>query len=458
MEGYKPGDLICHSDPFAFALNDSKRGMNCDYCFRSTEEPVFDKSSILTDASIRPKPKRCSQCQVLYFCNQECQRNAWQSFHKDECNRLKKCPLQTASLLIARLYIKLKNGGKYGRSKITDEIGGHQRSFDDLEQHDFNIRKDSDRMSMLLVARSMLKNFCPDIFDESNEDDVKLIEEVYGKFAINSFEIVNWQFQSIGAGLYLGPSILDHSCDPDAYVTFNGTSCTVRAAKNIPHNDVKKIFISYVDVGLSKEIRQKQLQEQYYFSCQCNFCVEDKFESSKFEVLDLDKASISNVLSFSQDLLEERLNKKINSESVDVVSKLSKCREILDLQEGVLGKFHLYRMNLLDIGFGYCLDLEMWDEALELGLQLFELNRLYYGETHCDHGDLLFKIAKLYLNKNDLDQGIKWLEKAKKVFEKILDEDHTLWVSLNQQLERAQLEKMYYSRSDRPLVPGSRLY
>lgn len=37
---------------------------------------------------------------------------------------------------------------------------------------------------------------------------------------------------SIGAGIYLGASIIDHSCNPNAVAVFEGTTLYIRALKN----------------------------------------------------------------------------------------------------------------------------------------------------------------------------------------------------------------------------------
>ena len=46
--------------------------------------------------------------------------------------------------------------------------------------------------------------------------------EIFGKVVINSFNIMNNEYQSVGIGLYLGPSVFDHSCSPNATIIFNG--------------------------------------------------------------------------------------------------------------------------------------------------------------------------------------------------------------------------------------------
>ena len=76
------------------------------------------------------------------------------------------------------------------------------------------------------------------IYYDKNE-----VLEIYCRVLINSFNIMNDDYQSIGIGLYLSASVLDHSCDPNATVLFEGKNLILRTIK-----DVKKfedLRISY---------------------------------------------------------------------------------------------------------------------------------------------------------------------------------------------------------------------
>ena len=47
--------------------------------------------------------------------------------------------------------------------------------------------------------------------------------EIYGKLVVNGFEITDDVTKdTIGWGIYLLPSIIDHSCQPNAMVSFQG--------------------------------------------------------------------------------------------------------------------------------------------------------------------------------------------------------------------------------------------
>lgn len=81
---------------------------------------------------------------------------------------------------------------------------------------------------------------------------------------------------SIGTGIYLAASILDHSCKPNAVATFEGPQISIRLIEDIPELDWSKIKISYVDLIDLPETRRADLQNAYYFLCECERCTDPK--------------------------------------------------------------------------------------------------------------------------------------------------------------------------------------
>lgn len=58
---------------------------------------------------------------------------------------------------------------------------------------------------------------------------------------INSFNICNEELNSLGTGIYLAASILDHSCEPNAVAIFDGTTLNLRVTKTMPCLDWNKV-------------------------------------------------------------------------------------------------------------------------------------------------------------------------------------------------------------------------
>ena len=85
---------------------------------------------------------------------------------------------------------------------------------------------------------------------ESDAPDPNYFLECYGRMAINSFNILDDNDDSVGTALYLGPSIMNHSCKPNACVRFeNQKNIVVRALEDMECRDFSQIFISYIGIS-----------------------------------------------------------------------------------------------------------------------------------------------------------------------------------------------------------------
>lgn len=58
---------------------------------------------------------------------------------------------------------------------------------------------------------------------------------------INSFNICDQELQSFGTGIYLGASVIDHSCDPTAVAVFEGITLHVRNIKPLQGLDFSQV-------------------------------------------------------------------------------------------------------------------------------------------------------------------------------------------------------------------------
>lgn len=86
--------------------------------------------------------------------------------------------------------------------------------------------------------------------------------------------MLDGEMNSVATGLYLGISIVDHSCTPNAVVTFDGTRLFVRTLVDIPEPvNWDQVFISYIDLMNETSSRRQMLKENYYFLCICDKCV-----------------------------------------------------------------------------------------------------------------------------------------------------------------------------------------
>ena len=80
----------------------------------------------------------------------------------------------------------------------------------------------------------------------------------------------------LGYALYLGPSILDHSCKPTAEVKFLGSRIEVTCKVGRSTTNLREITISYIDKNLGREERRSILQKHFHFDCLCQRCLNEK--------------------------------------------------------------------------------------------------------------------------------------------------------------------------------------
>lgn len=86
-------------------------------------------------------------------------------------------------------------------------------------------------LSMILI-KYLPKDILPDI---------KELLGIFGRMSVNSFNILDTDMTSLGVGIYLGPSIIDHSCKPNAHAVFEGTKIIIRTLDDLPSLDWSKV-------------------------------------------------------------------------------------------------------------------------------------------------------------------------------------------------------------------------
>ncbi|CAE7589658.1 SMYD2 [Symbiodinium natans] len=71
-------------------------------------------------------------------------------------------------------------------------------------------------------------------------------------------------------GLWLLPSLINHSCQPNVVEQFLGDLLLLRAARALAPGE--ELLMSYVSTLQPRHVRQKCLQDTFHFSCSCTRC------------------------------------------------------------------------------------------------------------------------------------------------------------------------------------------
>ncbi|XP_017887252.1 histone-lysine N-methyltransferase SMYD3 isoform X2 [Ceratina calcarata] len=412
----KRGTTIFTAKPFAYILSSKYRTDRCDYCLKSG------------------KLSKCSACQYVYYCNRNCQQSSWRT-HSKECANLKRISpkvVPDVARLMARIIIKLNQGG-------SDEVGYYSdtgcRKFKDLMSHYTDIKKDEKKMEHFVCLCGVLFEFLGDTLMPNSAELIG----IYGRICINSFNIFDLDMNSIGVGIYLGPSIMDHSCKPNAVATFEGTTIIVRTIEDLPCLDWSQIRISYIDTLKTTSDRRAELRSSYYFWCNCERC--EKPEPTE-EAAACPSGSCTYPCSLDS-VVCENCNTKFPGnyqESFNEVSDftahhlqnmknmayLDVSKMCLKKQAGVLHALNIQHVQTLQTAFDSSVSLQHWEEAETYGKRLINGYLTYYGEIHPLTGILYIMIGKIQLYLEKPNQALETLKKASSIVTITHGDQHTL--------------------------------
>lgn len=270
---YKPGDVIVDCKPLIYYLSPDIYDY-CSGCFYPT-------SSLNGYYFTQNKLNKCSACLKASYCSVNCQKFDWINFHKYECKiftqntKNEKMFKSTFLHLAIRIYILIK----YKKSQLSKKhkiLGGQTRCFNDLMDHSDDFRKND--YKYFTEAINDLKSLGLTL--DSDELELALF-----RLSINAFAVSGMTNLPIGTALYIESSIFNHSCRPNAGVTFDGLRQQVRAYENIDEDE--PIFITYFNLCEPRAKRQENLWSNYFFTCQCSRCTDENFEEDDKEVAKL---------------------------------------------------------------------------------------------------------------------------------------------------------------------------
>ncbi|XP_047538653.1 histone-lysine N-methyltransferase ASHR1 [Vanessa atalanta] len=463
----KAGDLIITEQPFAFVLSSKENGIRCDNCLQ------------------RVKVLKCSGCQFVHYCGRVCQKDAWND-HKWECANLKRVSpkiIPDAARMLAKIINRMKrsDGSTYKAFYSPTSF----RMWKDLMSHYTDLKADKKRMDHFTSLCVVLFEFLKDISLPNTVDLMGL----YGRMVINSFTILDMDMNSIGTGIYLASSIIDHSCNPNAVATFDGKTINIRAIKDMPCLDWKQIRISYIDLMKTPYERQMELLENYYFLCFCDRCMDEnhlkyvhaakclnsecdnpvnitwkencvlvkKPERKREPISSQNGDSEERHTNGTKDLdhtngIEkagvtcEECGKNFTDKQVELfvetmesselhlrnmketsVAYVEICKYCLEKQEGVLHPLNVLYSQTLDNAFDALIQVQLWEQACIYAEKLIPCFRFYYGKYHPLLGLLHMKYGKILLYKMNLEGALNQFKLAEKIIKIAYGERHPLY-------------------------------
>ncbi|KAJ5542318.1 hypothetical protein N7535_004738 [Penicillium sp. DV-2018c] len=249
-----PGEDVVHiKTSFVAVLNSLSLHVVCAGCFgkRSTDKLRDFESQAL---------KACAGCRVVKYCDRACQSKDWKAGHSFECPIFKR--LQPRVLPInARAILRIV--ARIARNKYDSE---ELKMFEGLQSHmkEFAATGQLDRMTLTAAA---VKTYSGTAVDEAKIANYAAILDTNG-FNLNTFT-----YDLIG--LYLHPyvALINHSCDYNSIVGFEGEELYLKAMRPIKKGE--QIFIQYIDTTAPRDVRRSELKQRYFFDCQCTKCANE---------------------------------------------------------------------------------------------------------------------------------------------------------------------------------------
>ncbi|KAF0043346.1 hypothetical protein F2P81_004683 [Scophthalmus maximus] len=249
---------------------------------------------------------RCSQCKTARYCNITCQKQAW-SVHKRECKCLRgllpRVPTDSVRLA-ARLIFALFSPSK-GSSKELYTLEEHESHLTSMSE-----QKKQGLSQLASMLELYLRQEAPDLAQEMT-------------------------------------SSLPPSCRE-------------------PLSLIAKLTISYIETLSLTEDRQRQLEEQYHFTCHCQRC----------DSQDKDGLMLSG----------EEATWRLLKEALPRLEE-QKAESLHGVQLMRVGKLQHYLEHIAD--------------ALDTFKQAFQIIKLTHGDDHPLTADLLMKMEEC---RSELDQ------------------------------------------------------
>ncbi|KAM7406302.1 hypothetical protein PAMP_000688 [Pampus punctatissimus] len=407
--GIRRGELLYSAEPLASCVSNKLAADICHHCLTRSV-------SLL----------RCSQCKMAHYCSITCQKRAW-SGHKRECKCLRSLlpRIPTDSVrLAARLMFALLSSSKSNCEELY--------TFEEHESHlsSMSEQKKQGLSQLASMLELYLQQEVPDLAQEtmslppSCQEPLNLIAKV----TCNCFTISDGELQEIGVGLYPSLSLLNHDCRPNCVMVFEGTKLQLRAVRDI--NPEEELTISYVETLSLTEDRQRQLEDQYHFTCHCQRC----------DSPDTDRLMLSGEEATCRLLKEALLKLEGLRADSNWQVLLANCRHLFSTVGGDVPEENLYKLRVTDMAVDASIQLGNWVEAEAYGKKTLPAYRQYYPDPHPVHGVQLMRVGKLQHHLEHIKDAFDTFRQAYEIIKLTHGDDHHLTAELLMKMTECRIE------------------
>lgn len=363
--------------PLLVALDTPRLKDTCYACFQQAKDKheLAFKQNRTTDGEEKSL-KVCTGCRVVRFCDtvglclvschstdplKDCQSQAWKLYHKHECPIFKALyprVLPNNVRAVVRFLLQKKYHGLY--PTMWEHV-------QDLEDHIDELRNaGGSRWENLIIMAQGAKEY------SRTDQDFITILKLFCRLMVNGMTLTTTWGDPIGLFLHPMLSRINHGCNPNAFIHMRSiytrsNSWAPGTLKLVPLRKIKageQILIAYIDSNDHVDSRQKQLREQYFFTCNCNKCKEELASNSGL---------LSTLTQPQLNAVKQTRDKALSCiESADVATSTSKKIEFLR-----------YAIHLMQQTECWPLDMDPYPKAQhQLILAYIESSRFDYALSH----------------------------------------------------------------------------
>lgn len=344
------GRLLVAEEPFVCNLAPSERNRHCYNCFGRLHSCGLG----------------CIKCTQILYCSEEC-LNLNADLHSYECDRFLEFQDKLGvAYIVAHIMFKIKfdlsavavHSRKTVESKSIDEVIQFPLSdwADLLYKNDYTSvlslmdhsedygydeimgygltsvyltkafislfsgsdKKLSDKETQLVLGSIILRHLM-----QLQTNLISILDQNLQDLASVGRSLTEMREKPIGVGVYPTISLLNHSCSPNILSIFHRNKFIARAATSLEcGTEINYCYGPSVN-RMSKKDRQKRLKEQYFFTCNCESCKNNKENEARALLC----PNCEGPIIFNQDLTHGCQNCHADS-VIDVRSQLDRLAEL----------------------------------------------------------------------------------------------------------------------------------
>ncbi|XP_073783522.1 histone-lysine N-methyltransferase SMYD3 isoform X2 [Danio rerio] len=223
-------------------------------------------------------------------------------------------------------------------------------------------------------------------------------------------------------------SLLNHDCQPNCIMMFEGKRLTLRAVRVI--RSAEELTISYTDILAPSKDRRSQLQEQYHFRCECKRC---STEDKDCEMLSGEKSAWTSIKDSIHHL--EQLQSEQHWDEL-----LKESQALLHRHSDVVPDRNIYMLRLLDLAMDACISLDDYETALEYGNRALGPYKLYFSDPHPSRAVELLRVGKLQHFLGRLEEARGSFTQAYSIMSVTHGAAHALTNQVQRRLSECQAE------------------